>query len=145
MHKKHKIICIVFFIFISFLVFILNLDMIDCISDMLSVISILLGFTITGLSVMIGQDFSKKLNELIDKKSTLQQTQLQTLASYFSISFFIGITTILLLFIYRFLPLGTEQIIIKIIKSIIIGYFSLNFVIIIFLLKVLIKMFKESV
>lgn len=131
MHKIHIIICWLIFFIIFSISYCFNIKIHEVRSDMLTVISIIFGFTITGLSIMIGQDFSKKLNNKIDSKSSLHQTQLQTLGAYFYTSFTIGMITIILLivsglisnknnidWVFRFS---------KIFTSTIFGLFAVNF------------------
>jgi len=114
---------------------------------MLTVVSIMLGFTMTGLTVMIGQNFSKRLNKKIDMRSPLKQTQLQTLAVYFYGSFNVGILIILLLIILGLIPNNNVKnlhLFIKIINSVILAMFGINFFLIRLLWKVLIQLFHKS-
>ena len=148
MYKIHIIICWLIFFIIFSISYCFNIKIDSVRSDMLTVISIIFGFTITGLSIMIGQDFSKKLNNKLDSKSSLQQTQLQTLGTYFYTSFIIGMITIILLIMSSFLSNENNVysffILIKIFTSIILGLFAVNFFMIMLLWKVLIKLFYES-
>ena len=131
MYKIHIIICWLIFLIIFSTSYCFNIKIDGVRSDMLTVISIIFGFTITGLSIMIGQDFSKKLNNKLDSKSSLQQTQLQTLGKYFYTSFTIGMTTIILLIISGLISsknnIGWFFQLTKIFTSIILGLFAVNF------------------
>lgn len=148
MHKIHIIICWLIFFIIFSISYCFNIKINEVRSDMITVISIIFGFTITGLSIMIGQDFSKKLNNKLDSKSSLQQTQLQTLGKYFYASFIIGITTIVLLIVSGLISSENNTrcffLFNKIFTSIIFGLFVVNFFMIMLLWKVLIKLFYES-
>lgn len=148
MHRIHVIICCLIFFIIFAISYYFNIKINEVRSDMLTVISIIFGFTITGLSIMIGQDFSKKLNNKVDSKSSLKQTQLQTLSKYFYFSFILGITTIILLIVSGVISYKNHivwfSLFIRIFRSIIWGLFAVNFFTIILLWKVLIKSFYES-
>lgn len=148
MHKIHIIICWLIFFIIFSISYCFNIKINEVRSDMITVISIIFGFTITGLSIMIGQDFSKKLNNKLDGKSSLKQTQLQTLGKYFYASFIIGMTTIILLILSGFISAENNVdcffLFEKLFTSIIFGLFAVNFFMIILLWKVLIKLFYES-
>ena len=75
MYKSHKIMCLFLFFIIFLLSFYLDIEInAEAKSNMLTVVSIMLGFTMTGLTVMIGQDFAKRLNKKIDMHSPLKQT-----------------------------------------------------------------------
>lgn len=148
MYKSHKIMCLFLFAIIFFLSFYLDIEInAESKSNMLTVVSIMLGFTMTGLTIMIGQDFSKRLNNKIDIRSPLKQTQLQTLAVYFYGSFNVGILIILLLIILGLIPNNNVKnlhLFIKIINSVILAMFGINFFLIRLLWKVLIQLFHKS-
>lgn len=148
MYKSHKIMCLFLFFIIFLLSFYLDIEInAEAKSNMLTVVSIMLGFTMTGLTVMIGQDFAKRLNKKIDMRSPLKQTQLQTLAVYFYGSFNVGILIILLLIILGLIPNNNVKnlhLFIKIINSVILAMFGINFFLIRLLWKVLIQLFHKS-
>lgn len=148
MYKSHKIMCLFLFFIIFLLSFYLDIEInAEAKSNMLTVVSIMLGFTMTGLTVMIGQDFAKRLNKKIDMRSPLKQTQLQTLAIYFYGSFNVGILIILLLIILGLIPNNNVKnlhLFIKIINSVILAMFGINFFLIRLLWKVLIQLFHKS-
>lgn|GEM_PF-2350311 len=148
MYKSHKIMCLFLFFIIFLLSFYLDIEInAESKSNMLTVVSIMLGFTMTGLTVMIGQNFSKRLNKKIDMRSPLKQTQLQTLAVYFYGSFNVGILIILLLIILGLIPNNNVKnlhLFIKIINSVILAMFGINFFLIRLLWKVLIQLFHKS-
>lgn len=149
MYKSHKIMCLFLFFIIFLLSFYLDIEInAEAKSNMLTVVSIMLGFTMTGLTVMIGQDFAKRLNKKIDMHSPLKQTQLQTLAVYFYGSFNVGILIIVLLIILGLIPNNNVKnlhLFIKIINSVILAMFGINFFLIRLLWKVLIQLFHKSV
>ena len=149
MYKSHKIMCLFLFFIIFLLSFYLDIEInAEAKSNMLTVVSIMLGFTMTGLTVMIGQDFAKRLNKKIDMHSPLKQTQLQTLAVYFYGSFSVGILIIVLLIILGLIPNNNVKnlhLFIKIINSVILAMFGINFFLIRLLWKVLIQLFHKSV
>ena len=141
--------CLFLFFIIFLLSFYLDIEInAEAKSNMLTVVSIMLGFTMTGLTVMIGQDFAKRLNKKIDMHSSLKQTQLQTLAVYFYGSFNVGILIIVLLIILGLIPNNNVKnlhLFIKIINSVILAMFGINFFLIRLLWKVLIQLFHKSV
>lgn len=144
MHNKHRILCIAIFLIIALISYRLNLCVNNLESDLLTVVSIVFGFLITGLSMMIGQDFTKKLNKKIDTDTKLIQTQLQTLSSYYKNAFTISIILIILLIIHKLINLSNVYCE-KIYSALILALLAINFIIILFLLRILIKMFRESV
>lgn len=160
MYKVHKIIFAVLFVIIFVLSYLLNISITEIRSDMLTVISIIQGFVITVLSIMIGQDFIKNLNTKIDNRTTLKQTKLQTLSYYFRNAFIFGIVNIALLVllgiksdnIYNLLSkiMDSDKILIvqylfyRIINSLAISFFVINLVLVFFLWRVLMNLFIKS-
>lgn len=105
MHKWHKIISIIIFLIVVLLTYIFKIHIDEQLtSDLLTVVSIMLGFTLTSISTLIGQDFTKKLRNEIDTNTDRKQTQLQTLSVYYKVSFLLGIIIIISLVSIRFLP-----------------------------------------
>lgn len=142
MYKCHKFFVVLFFLTASVLTFILKLTIDEQLtSDLLTVVSIILGFTLTSISTLIGQDFTKKLSNKVDTNTVRKQTQLQTLSVYYKISFLLGIIIIISLVLIRFLPVCS--IIKRIFDSIVFGLNADNFYISYLLIKILIRSFRE--
>ena len=105
MHKWDKFFAIIIFIIVGLLSYILKIHITEQLtSDLLTVASIILGFTLTSISTLIGQDFTKKLRNEIDFNTVRRQTQLQTLSFYYKNSFLLGIIIIISLVVIRFIP-----------------------------------------
>ena len=104
MHKWDKFFAIIIFIIVGLLSYILKIHITEQLtSDLLTVASIILGFTLTSISTLIGQDFTKKLRNEIDFNTVRRQTQLQTLSFYYKNSFLLGIIIIISLVVMKFL------------------------------------------
>lgn len=75
MHKWDKFFAIIIFIIVGLLSYILKIHITEQLtSDLLTVASIILGFTLTSISTLIGQDFTKKLRNEIDFNTVRRQT-----------------------------------------------------------------------
>lgn len=142
MHKRH----IFFSVFIFFAVAVIaccckfEIDG-QLTSDLLTVMSIILGFTLTSISTLVGQEFSKKLHTKIDSDTSRKQTQLQTLAIYYKNSFLLGISVIILLILLRFIINCNAK---RIMSCIILGLSADNLLLSFLLLKVLIRSLLET-
>ncbi|EID83940.1 hypothetical protein MSI_26600 [Treponema sp. JC4] len=142
MHKWHKIISIIIFLIVVLLTYIFKIHIDEQLtSDLLTVVSIMLGFTLTSISTLIGQDFTKKLRNEIDTNTDRKQTQLQTLSVYYKVSFLLGIIIIISLVSIRFLP--SCSLLKKIYDSIVLGCNADNFYISYLLIKILIRSLRE--
>ena len=142
MHKWHKIISIIIFLIVVLLTYIFKIHIDEQLtSDLLTVVSIMVGFTLTSISTLIGQDFTKKLRNEIDTNTDRKQTQLQTLSIYYKVSFLLGIIIIISLVFIRFLPSCSHFK--KIYDSIVLGFNADNFYISYLLTKILIRSLRE--
>lgn len=93
MYKKDKVRCVCIFI-IGFLInYIFNLKSISLVNEILTVISILLGFYITAVSTLFGSNIIKEYANIKDEKA-LSQTMLGTLIKYLKNSVLFAFFTI---------------------------------------------------
>lgn len=142
MHKCHKLFATTIFLIVGLLTYIFNIHIDEqLMSDLLTVVSIILGFTLTSISALIGQDFTKKLQNKIDLNTVRKQTQLQTLSVYYKISFLLGIIIIISLIVIRFMPSCSLSK--RFFDSFILGLNADNLYISYLLIKILIRSLKE--
>lgn len=142
MHKRHKIFAIIIFLTIGLFTYICKIHVDEQLtSDLLTVVSIILGFTLTSISTLIGQDFAKKLQNEIDSNTVRKQTQLQTLSVYYKISFLLGIIIIISLVVIRFVPICSFPK--RFFDSFIFGLNADNLYISYLLIKILIRTLRE--
>ena len=93
MYSKHKYVLLSLFVASYVFFWFLNFDITDLSPNILTIVSIILGFYIAALSTVCGTKYSKKMANQVDNRFNTK-TQLQTLLDYFSISIKIGIMTI---------------------------------------------------
>lgn len=132
MYKKHKRLMIALFmlLFVCSMVFRFNIKTIG--SDILTVISIALGFYIAVIAILFGSKITKVLYETVDKENPVN-TQLHSLLSYFQSGMYIGVLTIIIVLTHSLF--GSTSIYHKIpqipiiISSVSIGLFAVNMVI----------------
>lgn len=99
MYKKDYLKIIIAILFTLFWCIVFDIKISSTISAaILTVISIIFGFTITTIATLTGSSFSKVINDKIDNDTKLQQTQLQTLRKYFLVNtkFSLGIIIIVM-------------------------------------------------
>ena len=143
MHKWDKFFAIMIFIIVGLLSYILKIHITEQLtSDLLTVASIILGFTLTSISTLIGQDFTKKLRNEIDFNTVRRQTQLQTLSFYYKNSFLLGIIIIISLVVIRFIP--SNRLFKKFFDSFIFGLNADNLYISYQLIRILIRSLLET-
>ena len=143
MHKWDKFFAIIIFIIVGLLSYILKIHITEQLtSDLLTVASIILGFTLTSISTLIGQDFTKKLRNEIDFNTVRRQTQLQTLSFYYKNSFLLGIIIIISLVVIRFIQ--SNRLFKKFFDSFIFGLNADNLYISYQLIRILIRSLLET-
>lgn len=102
MYKKHKNLIATVYITLFLLFFWINADITDLASDILTIVSITLGFYIAALTTMTGQSYLKKMNQRIDSQKKTN-TELYTVLTYYRYSIVISIITIFTTMGYKFL------------------------------------------
>lgn len=95
MYKKHKIISIIIFLGTGLISFLINVEFNSITNDILTVMSIILGFYIAALSSLFGNLTLKEMSKKIDKKIT-NKTELGVLLSYYKTSIIVSFIVILL-------------------------------------------------
>lgn len=102
MYKKHKNFIAAVFITLFLLFFWINADITDLASDILTIVSITLGFYIAALTTMTGRSYLKRMNQRIDSQKKTS-TELYTVLTYYRYSIVISIVTIFTTMGYKFL------------------------------------------
>ena len=99
MYKRHKCLAGLLFFTSIIILFIIEIELTQAfIGHLITFFSIVFGFYITGLSILFGSNFSKRLwREEDPNKST--QTNFHTLLAYFRIGLFLLLSSIVLFLI----------------------------------------------
>lgn len=95
MYKKDKILCAIIFSLSFGINYFLKLKSVNMASDILTIISILLGFYISAISTLFGSEIMHEYANVQDKKIP-SQTKLGTLIKYFKNSVNIAFFTIII-------------------------------------------------
>lgn len=142
MHKRHIFFSVFIFFAVAVIAYFCKFEIDEQLtSDLLTVMSIILGFTLTSISTLVGQEFSKKLHTKIDSGTYRKQTQLQTLAIYYKNSFLLGIAVIILLVVVRFIENCYVK---RIMDCVIFGLSADNLLLSFLLLKILVRSLLET-
>lgn len=94
-------------------------------SDLLTVVSITLGFYIAVMTILFGSKLSQVLIEKQDEKNPLN-TELHTLLDYFQSGMTIGIMTIVLIVVHALLFENLPTIVQIVLSSVCLGLFVIN-------------------
>jgi len=100
MYKKHKIGIGVILVIAFSICYFLALDFSDIIGDIISAISIILGFSIAALTSMLGRDYLTAMQKRVDKQNQTQ-TELFTVMKYYKFNVCVNIVTIIILIFYK--------------------------------------------
>lgn len=103
MYKKDKRNLFIIFVLSVTATYFLKLNLFDISSDILSVISIILGFYFTALSVQIGNKMTVRMSHTEDVEYT-SLSQLKVLMNYFKFVFLFGFSGIMLIIFARIIP-----------------------------------------
>lgn len=115
MYRKDKIKLTVIFIVTTFVSFIAQWDVSVIKSDILTVISIILGFYMAALSVLFGSKLANEMSKRVDSKNKVN-SELHTALSYFRCGMQLGVATIILVILVT-LSNGTKCIFITRVRS----------------------------
>jgi len=97
MYKYHKILACILFCAVFFASYMAELKLTkDFITNLITFFSIVFGFYLTGLSILFGTKFSKRLRQEEDPRKNTQ-TKLHTLRAYFNFSSFASLSSIVFL------------------------------------------------
>lgn len=124
MYKKHKIIAWAIFLVTGCIAYCFNVNSYEIISNILTIVSIILGFYITALSSLFGNE---KLREMAKKqdKQLEAKTELGVMLTYYRMSIYVSFFVITLSIILMMLGNNHYETIfnelIKILVSIVIG------------------------
>lgn len=109
MYKHHQIICLIIFFIVATYSYKMGLLLSEnFIGNLITFFSIVFGFYLTGLSILFGSNFAKRLGRQEDIRRNTQ-TMLQTLKAYFNFSSLASLSSIVLLLIMSLLGLTTES------------------------------------
>lgn len=97
MYRHHKILALLLFFGIAAISYKSDLKLTkDFIGHLITFFSIIFGFYLTGLSILFGSNYSKRLRQEEDPRKNTQ-TKLHTLRAYFNFSSFASLSSIVLL------------------------------------------------
>ncbi len=109
MYRHHKILAFVFFVMVSVIVYEVDVRLTEAfVSNLITFFSIVFGFYLTGVSILFGSNFSKRLRQEEDSRKNTQ-TKLHTLKSYFSFSSLISLLSIIILLIISLMGMTTDH------------------------------------
>ena len=105
MYKYHLIVICILFSSLLGIGFWYNIELSESLASSLITFSgIIFGFLVTAVSTLYGTNFAAKLHNKVDTNESLQQTMLQTLKNYFSLSATLCLLTIFTIIVCEFIP-----------------------------------------
>jgi len=109
MYKHHKILAFILFATVSIISYRAEILLTATfVSNLITFFSIVFGFYFTGVSILFGSNFSKRLRQDEDiRKKT--QTKLHTLRAYFNFSSFTALSSIIVLLIISLMGMTVDS------------------------------------
>ncbi len=109
MYRHHKILAFLLFCAVFAISYKMDLKLKkDFGGHLITFFSIIFGFYLTGLSILFGSNYSKRLRQEEDPRKNTQ-TKLHTLRAYFNFSSFVSLSSIVLLLLISLLGMTLDE------------------------------------
>lgn len=109
MYRHHKILALILFTIVVGASYKGELQVTnDFVANLITFFSIVFGFYLTGLSILFGSNYSKRLRQEEDSRKKTQ-TKLHTLKAYFNFSSFASLSSIVLLLITSLMGMTVDS------------------------------------
>lgn len=143
MYKRHKIIFLIIFIATALTVYFTKVNEMNAV--VLTSISIIFGFNLTAyVALKSNKEYVLKMNEMIDSKTKIKQTMMQTIDNYFKFNFY-GCLFIVVLVILSCILFAIENTILnQILIAIVISSFLVEIFDMFLLIKILMNSYKTK-